>query len=556
MSEAPKHTDPAQDLAAEVAAQGEKIRTLKAAKADTEEVQREVAILKELKAKLAEATPKPPSADPAALAAEIEKLTEELAKKKRDLAVLKGDEPAEAEGKKGKDKKKQGKKSSTALIELEPVQGCRDFPPEEMRLRTWLFSKFRSVAAKFGFEEYDAPVLEAENLYTRKAGEEIVEQMFNFVTKGGHRVTLRPEMTPTLARLVMQKGQGILLPAKWFSMPQCWRYEAITRGRRREHYQWNMDILGVSQITAEAELIAAVCTLFSECGITAEDVGIKVNSRKLLQFVLKRAGVTDEQFPSVCVIVDKLGKLPPEEIKRQLGEEAKLTPETVEEILRTLEFRDLDKLKEEMGEDADVVKDLMELFSLVESYGFAKWLQFDASVVRGLAYYTGVVFEAFDRQGQLRAICGGGRYDNLLGGTYGHNVAIPACGFGFGDCVIVELLKDKGLIPELTSGVQDVVIPMSESMRKHATGIVAKLREQGRKVDIILPTKVKVGKAFGYADKIGADRAILVAPQEWEEGEVTVKDLRTGDGKDVEGGGTDKGTRVKVEDLLAPGAAK
>eukprot|EP01065_Artemidia_motanka_P050819 TRINITY_DN8777_c2_g1_i1.p1 TRINITY_DN8777_c2_g1~~TRINITY_DN8777_c2_g1_i1.p1 ORF type:complete len:550 (+),score=246.46 TRINITY_DN8777_c2_g1_i1:150-1652(+) len=490
----------------------------------------------------------------AGLSAEIAELTELIAAKRQRLAELTADAaPAAApaaeaapSGKKAKDKKKDAKASSTALIEMEPVQGCRDFPPEEMRLRNWLFGQFRKVATGFGFEEYDAPLLESEALYTRKAGEEIVDQMFNFVTKGGHRVALRPEMTPTLARLVMQKGHSIRLPAKWFSLPQCWRYEAITRGRRREHYQWNADILGVKGVAAEAELIAAICTLFSNCGITSKDVGIKVNSRKLLQIVLEQAGVPKEKFAPVCVIVDKIEKLPREDIECMLSEIG-LDGSMVDRILTTLSYRDMETMKAAVGSDAEVVTELEELFKLLGSYGLLDWVQFDASVVRGLAYYTGVVFEAFDREGKLRAICGGGRYDNLIDGTYGHTMKVPACGFGFGDCVIVELLKEKGVLPELETSVQDVVIPLNESMRLQAISVVTRLRAMGRSVDIVLEKKRSAKQAFTYADKVGAIRAVLVAPEEWKAGEVTVKMLREGVGK--EGGTTDRGTRVKLDDL-------
>eukprot|EP01062_Namystynia_karyoxenos_P023240 TRINITY_DN1894_c0_g1_i1.p1 TRINITY_DN1894_c0_g1~~TRINITY_DN1894_c0_g1_i1.p1 ORF type:complete len:574 (+),score=244.35 TRINITY_DN1894_c0_g1_i1:208-1722(+) len=487
---------------------------------------------------------------------EIERITAELAAKQQELAKLDGLEGPEGDAaagekkkdkKGGKDKKKDQKASSTALIEVEPVQGCRDFPPEEMRLRSWLFGEFRRVARMFGFEEYDAPLLEAENLYTRKAGEEIVDQMFNFVTKGGHRVALRPEMTPTLARLVMQKGQSLLLPIKWFSIPQCWRYEAITRGRRREHYQWNCDIMGVKHVTAEAELIAACCTLFSNCGITSQDVGIKVNSRKLLQTVLERAGVPKDKFAPVCVIVDKIEKLPRADIECML-KELGLDPAIVERIISTLALRDMDAMKEAVGADAEVVAELEELFRLIDSYGLSDWVLFDASVVRGLAYYTGVVFEAFDRGGKLRAICGGGRYDNLMSGTYGHNTQIPACGFGFGDCVIVELLKDKGVLPQCAPEVQDIVIPLNESMRANAISVLHRLRRSGRAADIVLEKKRSMKQAFTYADRIGAERAVLVAPDEWSSGEVTVKMLREGAGK--EGGGEgERGTRVKVDTL-------
>eukprot|EP01063_Lacrimia_lanifica_P040414 TRINITY_DN9137_c0_g2_i1.p1 TRINITY_DN9137_c0_g2~~TRINITY_DN9137_c0_g2_i1.p1 ORF type:complete len:494 (+),score=226.58 TRINITY_DN9137_c0_g2_i1:85-1566(+) len=471
-----------------------------------------------------------------ALDQEIIDLTRQLEAKRGELAGLSEAKPA----KKGRDKKTDSK----ALIDLDPVQGCRDFAPEEMRRRNWLFNHWRDVARSYGFEEYDAPVLESEKLYTRKAGEEIVEQMYNFTTKGGHKVALRPEMTPTLARLVMQKGQSLHLPIKWFSIPQCWRYEAITRGRRREHFQWNMDILGVPGITAEAELISAAITFLKNVGITAKDVGFKINSRKLLQTVVENAGVPKEKFAAVCVIVDKIEKVERCEIEKMLAD-LDIEASIVDQILKSLSLKSIEEMKTVVGEDAEVVKDLEELFTILKAYGHEDWLIFDASVVRGLAYYTGIVFECFDRAGVLRAICGGGRYDNLML-TYGHTKQIPACGFGFGDCVIVELLKEKNLLPELKPGVQDLVIPFNESMRNPAIQCVKKLRDQGRSVDIILKPARNPKQAFSYADRVGAERAVLVAPSEWEDGSVVVKALRK-EGKTKEDG--DRGDTVKFEAL-------
>ena len=459
-----------------------------------------------------------------------------LAEKKKELQDLTS-KPAQGHTKKG----------NANLIETAPVQGTRDFPPEELRVRNYLFDSFRRVAVSFGFEEYDAPVLEAEELYVRKAGEEITEQMFNFVTKGGHRVALRPEMTPSLARLLLAKGRSLLLPVKWYSIPQCWRYETITRGRRREHYQWNMDIIGVNSISAEVELICSICTCLQSLGLTSKDVGIKVNSRKVLQCVLEQAGVPSELFAPVCVVVDKLDKLPKEEIDQQLTA-MHLGPTVVETIIRTLSIKSMNDMKAVVGEGHAAVKELSDFFRLVDSYGFGEWVLFDASVVRGLAYYTGIVFECFDREGKFRAICGGGRYDNLLS-TYGSTQLIPCAGFGFGDCVIVELLADKKLLPVLRHTVQDIVIPFDESMRPEALRIVGKLREMGRIVDIVLDKK-KVAQAFNYADRIGAERAVLVAPDEVARGEVQVKMLREGKGKENNERSGERGTSIKIVDLL------
>jgi histidyl-tRNA synthetase len=413
-----------------------------------------------------------------------------------------------------------------STIDTAPPRGTRDFPPEDMRLRTWLFDHFREVARQFAFEEYDAPVLESEALYVRKAGEEITGQLYNFEDKGGRKVALRPEMTPSLARLVLGKGRSLPLPIRWFSIPQCWRYERMTRGRKREHYQWNMDVFGVAGVTAEAELLAAVASFFSRLGLTEEDVGIRVSSRGVLHAVLtEKLGVPDQHFAAVCVLVDKLEKLPREAIEKDLAALG-LEGSLVDEIVATLSLRSLDELAGVLGADHAVVAELNQLFSLAEAYGIADWLVFDASVVRGLAYYTGVVFEAFDRGATLRAICGGGRYDHLLS-TFG-GTDIPACGFGFGDVVIVELLKDKGLLPELPRSVDDVVFSFSEDLRLSAVRVAAILRKAGRSVDLVLEPK-KAKWAFKHADRAGASRMVLVAPEEWARGVVKVKDLATGE---------------------------
>ncbi len=415
-------------------------------------------------------------------------------------------------------------------MKLAPPKGTRDFFPADMRLRTWLFGHFREVARQFGFEEYDAPVLETEALYVRKAGEEITGQLYNFEDKGGRRLALRPEMTPTLARMVLAKGGALRLPLKWFSIPQCWRYERMTRGRKREHYQWNMDVFGVPGVTAEVELLAAVVTFLQRLGLTSADVGIKVSSRKVLQGVLvDRLGVPADKFAPVCVLVDKLEKMPREAIEEDLGNLG-LDGSLIDSIIETLSIRDLDGLTAALGADHEAVVELRTIFELAGAYGFADWLVLDASVVRGLAYYTGTVFEAFDRGATLRAICGGGRYDRLLS-TFGGK-DIPAAGFGFGDVVIVELLKDKGLIPELTSTCDDVVFAFDEALRPAAQQVAAKLRAAGRSVDLVLEKK-KMKWAYSHADARGAARLVLVAPSEWEQGLVRVKDLATGEQADV-----------------------
>lgn len=416
------------------------------------------------------------------------------------------------------------------MIDTSPPRGTRDFYPEEMRLRNWLFGTWSEVATSFGFEQFDVPVLEAEELFTRKAGEEITEQLYNFEDKGGRRVSLRPEITPSLARLVLGKSKSLVLPAKWWTIGQCWRYERMTRGRRREHYQWNMDIVGVPGVEAEAELLSALTTFFSRVGLTPADVGLKVSSRKVLGAVLERYGVPPDNFAQVCVIVDKLEKLPRDKVEEELGALG-VSPTAVEGILSALQCSSLDALSELLGpEGSSALSDLQALWRLAEGYGYAGWLVFDASVVRGLAYYTGIVFEGFDRAGQLRAICGGGRYDKLLG-TFGGEDQ-PCAGFGFGDAVIVELLKDKGLLPAPQQQVDDVVAVMDEALRPAACGVAAKLRSAGRRVELLLePRKMK--GVFKAAERCGAARLLLVGGEEWGRGAVAVKDLASREQSEV-----------------------
>ena len=414
-------------------------------------------------------------------------------------------------------------------MDLAPVRGTRDFFPEDMRLRTWLFEHFRAVAKLYAFEEYDAPLLEAETLYTRKAGEEIVGQLYNFKDKGDRPVALRPEMTPSLARMILQKGKALPMPARWFSIPQCWRYERMTRGRKREHYQWNMDIFGIEGVTAEAELLSAITTFFKRLGLDANDVGIKVSNRKVLQAILEKLGISAEQFAPVCVLVDKLEKVPRDVIEGELNKLG-LDENMVNELIAAMAIRDIPGLEAHLGADHPAVAELRTLFELAQGYGYADWLVLDTSVVRGLAYYTGVVFEAFDREATLRAICGGGRYDRLLS-TFGGD-DIPACGFGFGDVVIVELLKDKGLLPQLSGSVEDVVFAWSASERHSAAQLASRLRAQGRSVEVILEKK-KVKWAFKRADRLKAERIFMVAPDELKKGEVRVKNLVTGEETNV-----------------------
>lgn len=405
------------------------------------------------------------------------------------------------------------------------VKGTRDFYPEEMRLRNWLFDNFTYASLLHGFEEYDAPVLENEDLYTRKQGEDIVKQLYSFKDKGDRKVSLRPEMTPSLARMVMSRAGVLPLPIKWFSIPQCWRYERMQKGRGREHFQWNVDIWGTSEISADAELFSVITTFLEGVGLTEEDVVIRVSSRKVLEEALGSLGIEGDAFAQTCIIVDKMDKLSPEVINEQLTELGH-SPKVISKIQSTLGVKHLNSLKKVLKPDSEALKELTTLFEAIESYGISDWVEFDGSIVRGLAYYTGSVFEVNDRKGEFRAICGGGRYDKLLSTLGGKD--LPATGFGFGDMVIMELLKDKNLLPQLLSGVEDIVIALDPELKNVAVKVASVLRDSDRLVDLVLENK-KIKWAFKHAERVGANRIIIVAPEEWTRQKIKVKDLQSGE---------------------------
>ena len=409
------------------------------------------------------------------------------------------------------------------------VRGTRDFYPDDMRLRNWLFDNFINASLLHGFEEYDAPILEHEELYTRKQGEEITQQLYNFQDKGDRKVALRPEMTPSLARMVMARAGGLPMPIKWFSIPQCWRYERTQRGRGREHYQWNVDIWGTTEISADAELISVLVNFFEGVGLTSEDIVIRISSRKVLEEVLGSLDIEGDIFAQTCIIVDKMDKLSSEVIEEQLSKLGH-TSEVIKTIQSVLGIKDRGDLKKALKAESLAVSELNSLFDSIDSYGISEWIEFDASIVRGLAYYTGSVFEAHDRDGKFRAICGGGRYDKLISTLGGKD--LPATGFGFGDMVIMELLVEKGLVPGLVSGIDDIVIPLNPDLRNVAVRVAASLRDSDRTVDLVLEDK-KMKWVFKHAERIGAKRLVLVAPDEWSRKKIKVKDLETGDESEI-----------------------
>jgi histidyl-tRNA synthetase len=413
---------------------------------------------------------------------------------------------------------------------LQAPRGTRDFYPEDLRLRSWLFEHFRATAALFGFEEIDAPVLEHAELFTRKAGEEIVAQLYHFELHERH-LALRPEITPQVARMVMARHGALRWPLRWFSLPQCWRYERMSRGRKREHYQWNMDIWGEPGIAAEAELIASIFHLLDRTGLARDDVKIRISSRALLEETLRKTVLKSkpEVFPALCVIIDKLDRIGADAVIELLREPTGLVALTEADanfVLSWLKLRDLAEAGKVAQADSPAIVDLARLLELIDAYGHGDRVVFDTSIVRGLAYYTGVVFEAFDTGRELRAICGGGRYDQLLETLGGP--ATAAVGFGFGDVVINELLADRKRLPELSRAVDAVVYAFSDAERSAAVRVASALRAENRTVELILGES-RLKRVLAEADRAGAREVHLLGPDELARGEVLIRDLATGE---------------------------
>jgi histidyl-tRNA synthetase len=425
-------------------------------------------------------------------------------------------------------------------VNLQSLPGFRDFYPEDLALRAHLEAVWRKVARRYGFEEYDGPPLEPLELYTRKSGEEIVEQLYEFTDKGGRRVALRPEMTPTLARMIGARAQAMRKPIRWFAIPQLFRYERQQRGRLREHFQLNLDIVGEGEVLADAELLAAACDICRDLGLGPADVRARVSDRRLLGALLAGAGVPEAQMAAAFAIVDKRDREPRsrlEERLRGLG----LDAATVGRVFEIVEVRGFDTLADRFGRHPAAAPHLERMEAYLRHLrhlGAADYVEVDLAVVRGLAYYTGIVFELWDRAGEFRAICGGGRYDDLLRAIAG--VDLPALGFGMGDVVLGELLKARGLAPAYRPSVDYFVVCVTEEVRPQALQLVRRLRDAGHSVIYEFRAR-NVRAQFKSADAAGARHAVVVGPREWEEGEVVLRDMATGSER-----------RVPLEELGGP----
>ena len=407
------------------------------------------------------------------------------------------------------------------------LHGFRDFAPADLALRNRIFAAWRGACRRFGFQEYDGPPLEPLGLYVEKSGPEIVEQLYCFADKGGREVALRPEMTPTLARMLAGRSRGMAKPIRWFSIPQLFRYERSQRGRLREHFQLNADIVGEAGVSADAEVAALAIDALRALGLGRQDFVARVNDRRLVTAVLDGLGVPAPQRAGCLAVIDKAGRAGPEKTGAALmglgigaaatGALAELVEDGSREHIRS-RFAGDDRVQEAM-------LPLEEHRGILEAMGLGDYVQFDFTVVRGLAYYTGIVFELFDRAGEMRAICGGGRYDRLLELVGGE--PLPAVGFGMGDVVLGELLRDRGLAPEAPPGCDDYVIWVEPAQRPLGIAVARRLRGAGRTVLYELKHR-GVGKQLRSAARAGAARAVIIGPDEAVGGTVTLRDLASG----------------------------
>ena len=397
-------------------------------------------------------------------------------------------------------------------ISFEAPRGMRDFYPEDMVWRNKVFDAFRAAGEAAGFKPYDSCVVESYELLARKAGEEVGEQIYHFFDKSERHIALRAEMTPTLARMVAQRQKELAFPLKWTTIAQCFRYERMTKGRKREHYQWNVDIIGEDSILAEVEVIGAACDALRRMGLSSADFKVHVSSRRFLGELLEKSGIAPEKHAQVFLALDKRGKMPDTEIAAMLRDGG-LAEAEIAATFSIMETRSFAECPE-----------LCELFRLAEIAGFADCLEFDISVIRGLSYYTGIVFEAFDVKGEFRAIFGGGRYDNLLTTIGGEPTS--AVGLGFGDVVVTELLKAR-LGENAAAELKGVAVGfMFPEQRDAAVRFAAKLRKAGEKVDLALKAQ-KPKKFFSHAGLSGAAKAVFLGPDDVEKGVVRMKDLAT-----------------------------
>ncbi len=400
---------------------------------------------------------------------------------------------------------------------VNPVKGTRDFYPQDKSVNSWLYQNIREVSESFGYQEFDGPFLESIDLYAAKSGEELVkEQAFVFPDKSGNLIALRPELTPSLVRMIAQQQQQLYYPLRWWSFGPFWRYESPQKGRGREFFQWNADLIGVNSPEADAEMAALMAEFFKKIGLSSSQVKVFVNNRRLIEGELFKLDISPDKQGKVFRLIDRKDKLSDKEWSAY----------ALEIGLETKQFDGVKKLlsSENMWKESN---ELVQFFSAVDALGVKDYVQYSPRIIRGLDYYTGTVFEALAISTDVRrSISGGGRYDNLLADVGGDS--LPGVGFAMGDMVINVILEELGLLPESRGSspakVMVTVFDTESQLASYQLG--AELRQTGLNV-YSYPTADKLGKQFRHADRIGAKIAVILGPDEIANQQVAIKDLQS-----------------------------
>ena len=415
-------------------------------------------------------------------------------------------------------------------MKIQSVKGTRDFYPPQMAVRNFIVDGWKAASTRNGFVEYDGPIFEYLKMYQVKSGDEIVEQLFNFEDRGGRHLAIRPEITPTLARMVNQQINTLARPIKWFSVPRLCRAERPQKGRLREFFQWNVDIIGVEDVLADVEVVYCSLDYLRGLGLTSKDVVAKISSRRLLAALLKNIGIPENKLETLYPILDKKAKVPTEAFVEMLQKEID-SAEAIDTIGKLMDLHSVDDIAGivNLNEEATIALDeLKQVFSHLDRMGMADWCRFDMSIVRGLAYYTGMVFEIHDAVGELRAICGGGRYDNLLSDFGGPKVT--ATGMGMGDCVLEILLREKGLLTDdLPVQTLDYFIACAgDEMLNDVVSLMARIRRAGFSCNFSYKTG-SLGKQMKQANASGAAQCVIVGAELKESNQLVIKDMVSGE---------------------------
>ncbi len=397
---------------------------------------------------------------------------------------------------------------------ISPLKGTRDFYPTEKFKQNWLLKEIRTISEAFGYQEYEVPYLERLELFAAKSGEELVKkQAFVFQDRDGEEITLRPELTPSLARMVAQKQGELVFPLRWWAFGPIWRYERPQKGRSREFFQWNIDMIGADSPEADAELIAVAATLFKSLGLKPEQVLIRLNDRQLMYQKLQEIGVDSTQVSNVLHIIDRKDKLS-NDAWVQYAKEKGFSERIIEQLENLLSNTEL--WKESPW--------LVRCMAALDIMGVRAFIQYDPKVIRGLDYYTGVVFEAFDVEGG-RAILGGGHYGNLVEDVGGDS--LPGVGFAMGDVMFPIVLEKYGLLPGQVPAPAEVLITVfSAEVQLESLKLAGKIRELGIRT-VCYPEVAKLPKQLKYADRMGMRLAVILGPDEIQNGNAVLKDLRT-----------------------------